>query len=103
MRRLPQFVVMVFALALIMGQPLAMAAKTAKVAVDDSTITTEVKAKLAEDPKLGALTGIEVNTTKGVVTLAGKVNNKAEKKAAAKVAKGIKGVKSVKNELQVAK
>jgi len=59
--------------------------------------------KLAKDARLGTLTGIEVNTTKGVVTLAGKVKDKSEKKQAAKIAKSIKGVKSVKNELQVVK
>jgi len=96
-------VVLLFALTLILGQPLAMAAQSAKGMVDDSTITTEVKAKMAKDTRLGTLTGIEVNTTNGVVTLAGKVKDKSEKKQATKVAKSIKGVKSVKNELQVVK
>ncbi len=104
MKRFPQFVVMLFAFALIFGQPLtALAAQSAKQMADDSTITTEVKAKLAKDQRLGTLTGIEVNTTNGVVTLAGKVNSKTEKKQVEKLTKSVKGVKSVKNNLQVVK
>ena len=43
--------------------------------VDDAAIKTSVKAKLAADVKLSTLTNIEVNSTNGVVTLAGQVDN----------------------------
>jgi hypothetical protein len=41
----------------------------------DSQITTEVKAKLASKVRASSLTNVEVNTTNGVVTLAGQVEN----------------------------
>jgi hyperosmotically inducible periplasmic protein len=104
MKRFPQLVVFFFALALMFGQPLAsIAAQSTKAVIDDSAITTSVKEKLAKDVRLGTLTGIEVNTTKGVVTLAGKVKSKSEKSAVEKLAKSVKGVKKVKSELQIVK
>jgi osmotically-inducible protein OsmY len=56
---------------------------------------------LAKDVRLGTLTGIEVNTTKGVVTLAGKVHNTEEKQMVEKIAKRTEGVVKVENNLQV--
>jgi osmotically-inducible protein OsmY len=77
------------------------AAQTVGGVIDDSTITTSIKAELAKDVRVGTLTGIEVNTTKGVVTLAGKVHNKEEKQLVEKIAGGVEGVKKVENNLQV--
>lgn len=77
------------------------AAQSAGGVIDDSSITASVKASLAKDVRLGTLTGIEVNTTKGVVTLAGKVHNLEEKQLAEKVAAGVEGVQKVNNNLQV--
>lgn len=104
MKRFHQLVVLLFAFTLLLGQPLAsMAAQSVGGVIDDSTITAEVKAKLAKDTRLGTLTGIEVNTTKGVVTLAGKVKNTEEKEAVEKLAKSVEGVTSVKNNVQIVK
>ena len=47
--------------------------------IDDASIKTAVKAKLAADVKLSTLTNIEVNSTNGVVTLAGQVDNPDQK------------------------
>ncbi len=69
--------------------------------VDDAAIKTSVKAKLAADVKLSTLTNIEVNSTNGVVTLAGMVNTQEEKMMAGDVARGVDGVVRVNNELQV--
>ena len=69
--------------------------------VDDSSIKTKVKAKLAADVRLSTLTNIEVNSTNGVVTLAGQVHNADERRMAAEVARSVEGVVSVNNELQV--
>ena len=77
------------------------AAQTVGGVIDDSTITASVKAELAKDVRIGTLTGIEVNTTKGVVTLAGKVHNKDEKQLVEKIVGAIEGVKKVENNLQV--
>ena len=69
--------------------------------VDDSTIKAAVKAKLAKDVRLSTLTNVEVNSTNGVVTLAGEVHNVDEKRAAEEVARTVDGVVRVNNELQV--
>lgn len=69
--------------------------------VDDAAIKTSVKAKLAADVKLSTLTNIEVNSTNGVVTLAGQVDNPDQRRLAAEVARTVDGVVRVNNELQV--
>ncbi len=76
---------------------------TAGTQVDDATIKASVKGKLASDVRLSTLTNIEVNSTNGVVTLAGQVHNPDEKKLAEQVAKTVKGVVKVNNDLQVEK
>ncbi len=71
--------------------------------VDDAAIKTKVKAKLAADVRLSTLTNIEVNSTNGVVTLAGMVHNPDERRLAETVARSVEGVVKVNNELQVEK
>jgi len=69
--------------------------------IDDATIKTAVKAKLAADVKLSTLTNIEVNSTNGVVTLAGQVNDADDRARAESVTRSVDGVVRVNNELQV--
>jgi osmotically-inducible protein OsmY len=69
--------------------------------VDDAQITTEVKSKLASDVNTSSLTDISVNTTNGVVTLAGQVGSAEIKQHAQTVASSVPGVARVNNELQV--
>ena len=69
--------------------------------VDDAAIKTAVKAKLAADVKLSTLTNIEVNSTNGVVTLAGQVRDETDRMQAEQVARSVDGVVRVNNELQV--
>ncbi len=86
--------------------PYATGCKTTTTAgrqIDDGSIKTSVKAKLASDVRLSTLTNIEVNSTNGIVTLAGQVGSEADKKAAAEVARSVDGVVRVNNELQVKK
>jgi hyperosmotically inducible protein len=71
--------------------------------VDDAAIKAAVKAKLAADVKLSTLTNIEVNSTNGVVTLAGQVRDEADRQAAVAVARSVDGVVRVNNNLQVEK
>ena len=68
--------------------------------VDDSTITTKVKARFVKDPMVSAL-AVSVETFKGVVQLSGFVNTQLEKDRAAEIAHGVRGVKSVTNSLIV--
>ena len=70
--------------------------------LSDTQITTQVKAKLASNVRASSLTNIDVNTTNGVVTLAGQVETADIKSNAAAVAAAVPGVVRVNNELQVA-
>ena len=84
---------------------LAACASTAKRGstgdfVDDSVITTKVKALLAEDDFLKSFQ-ISVETYKGTVQLSGFVNSKQAVDKAGEIARSVKGVESVKNNLIV--
>jgi len=68
--------------------------------VDDSVITTKVKALLAEDDFLKSFQ-ISVETYKGIVQLSGFVNSQKAVDKAGQIARSVKGVKSVKNDLNV--
>ena len=68
--------------------------------VDDSVITTKVKAELAEDNFLKSFQ-ISAETYKGVVQLSGFVNSQEAVNKAGHIARSVKGVKSVKNDLIV--
>jgi osmotically-inducible protein OsmY len=68
--------------------------------VDDSVITTKVKAALLNEPNLKS-GEINVETFKGVVQLSGFVSSQAAANRATEVARGIAGVKSVKNDMRV--
>ena len=68
--------------------------------VDDSVITTKVKAAIFNEPSLKVFQ-INVETFKGEVQLSGFVDTAQTVKKAGEVARGVKGVKSVKNNLIV--
>lgn len=68
--------------------------------VDDTAITTVVKAKFAEDPTVAA-TSISVETLKGTVQLSGFAKSNAEKMQAESIARNAKNVKSVRNDIIV--
>jgi osmotically-inducible protein OsmY len=68
--------------------------------IDDSVITTKVKALLAKDAFLKSFQ-ISVETYQGAVQLSGFVNSQKAVDKAGKITKGVKGVKSVKNDLIV--
>jgi hyperosmotically inducible protein len=68
--------------------------------VDDSVITTKVKALLAEDDFLKSFE-ISVETHKGIVQLSGFVDSQETVNKAGQIAMNVKGVKSVRNSLIV--
>lgn len=68
--------------------------------VDDSAITTKVKAAFVKDETVKAR-DVSVETFKGVVQLSGFVNTLTEKDRAGQVAAGISGVRDVKNNIVV--
>jgi hyperosmotically inducible periplasmic protein len=68
--------------------------------IDDTAITTAVKARFVESKTVDA-SSIGVQTLNGTVMLSGFAKSNAEKTAAGAIASGVSGVKSVKNELAV--
>ena len=68
--------------------------------VDDTVITTKVKAAILNEPTL-KVAEINVETFKGTVQLSGFVNSQSDINKAVEVARGVSGVKSVKNDMRV--
>ena len=68
--------------------------------IDDTVITTKVKAAVLDEPSLKSAE-INVETFKGVVQLSGFVSSQANVNRAVEVARGVPGVKSVKNDMKL--
>jgi len=68
--------------------------------VDDTVITTKVKAMYVEDKTVSALR-VNVETFKGTVQLSGFADSQAEINRAGEIARGVKGVTSVKNDIRL--
>jgi len=68
--------------------------------VDDSVLTTKVKAAILGEPGL-KVSEINVETFKGVVQLSGFVSSRDDIQSAVRVASAVNGVKSVKNDMQL--
>jgi osmotically-inducible protein OsmY len=68
--------------------------------IDDSVITTKVKAAFVEDKTVAAM-NINVETYKGTVQLSGFANSASEMSRAVEIARSVKGVKSVKNDIRL--
>ncbi|NJM33033.1 MAG: BON domain-containing protein [Limnobacter sp.] len=70
--------------------------------VDDSAITTKVKALFVDD-KTVAASSISVETLNGTVQLSGFAKSDAEKQRAEQIAKSVDNVRAVKNDIVVRK
>jgi osmotically-inducible protein OsmY len=68
--------------------------------VDDTVITTKVKAAILGDASLKSAE-INVETFKGIVQLSGFVNSQADINKAVELTRSIKGVNSVKNSMRL--
>lgn len=68
--------------------------------VDDTAITTSVKARYVDNREVDA-SAIKVETLNGTVMLSGFAKNANEKMVAEDIAMKVKGVKSVKNSIVV--
>jgi len=68
--------------------------------IDDSAITTKVKAAILNEPTLKSAE-INVETFKGVVQLSGFVSSAAAESTAVAVARKVEGVTSVKNDMRL--
>jgi osmotically-inducible protein OsmY len=102
MRTLRGFGVLALALVLASAWGCGSTAKTEGTGeyVDDSVITSKVKAAIFNDPTL-KVNEINVETFKGVVQLSGFVRAQADIDRAVTVARGVAGVKSVKNDMRL--
>lgn len=68
--------------------------------VDDTTITTQVKARYVESRDVAA-SSIRVETLNGTVLISGFAKNAAERNEAERIARGVNGVRSVRNEIVI--
>jgi hyperosmotically inducible periplasmic protein len=79
---------------------MALTGKTAGETLDDATVTTTVKARLAAE-KIGTVLRIDVDTNHGMVYLTGTVESAAARARAVEVARQVKGVRGVVDNLRV--
>jgi len=91
---------MVFALIAVVGCSSTSKKESAGEYVDDTVITTRVKAAIVNEPTL-KVSEINVETFKGVVQLTGFVSSQSDVNTAVRVASGVGGVKSVKNDMRL--
>lgn len=91
-------------LAIVLASLLGCAGTSKKEAtgeyIDDTVITTKVKAAILAEPSLKS-SEINVETFKGTVQLSGFVNSRGDITKAVEVARGVKGVTSVKNDMRL--
>jgi hypothetical protein len=86
---------LVFLLAAILTSNVGCARKP-----DDAKISSDIQSKFSQDSGLSTK-HLTVQASNGVVTLAGHVDNDAQREAAARQAASVEGVKEVVNNLQV--
>lgn len=78
----------------------SLTGETAGQSIDDTVLTSEVKAKLGNE-KLINTTRISVKTERGVVYLTGAVGTSEERNKAVSIAKNVTGVREVVDHLEV--
>ena len=93
-----RFSLSILAVLLVLGTGIACNQAKAK---PDSQISSEIQSKFSQDSGLQGK-GLTVQAADGVVTLAGTVDNQAQRDAAARQAASVEGVKTVVNNLEVA-
>jgi hyperosmotically inducible protein len=76
------------------------ASTTVGTEIDDSVVTTRVKAALLADPDVKSY-GFKVDTRKGEVQLSGFVDNQTQIDQAIAVARGVTGVKGIDNKVSM--
>lgn len=90
----------VFTLGTTTGCAVTRGQETVGAYVDDTAITTKVKAKFADDPTVSAM-AISVETMKGTVQLSGFAKSAEERMKAESLARATSNVSSVKNDIVV--
>ena len=102
MKQLKYISTLFFAVLLISAAGCASTSKSEGTGeyVDDTVITTKVKAAIFNEPTLKSAE-INVETFKGVVQLSGFVSSQTNIYKAAEVARNINGVTNVKNDMRL--
>lgn len=90
----------VLALATITGCAVTRGQESVGAYVDDTAITTAVKARFLDNKTVDTM-AISVETLKGTVMLSGFAKSPAEKSVAESLAWKVNGVRAVKNEIAV--
>ncbi len=94
------FAAAILGLALVAGCASTSKQESTGEYIDDTTLTSKVKAKFVDDKAVSAM-NINVETFKGTVQLSGFANNQAEADRAVQLARATEGVKSVKNDIRL--
>jgi osmotically-inducible protein OsmY len=94
------FAAAILGLALVAGCASTAKQESTGEYLDDTTLTTKVKAKFVDDKAVSAM-NINVETFKGTVQLSGFANSQAEADRAVQIARATEGVKSVKNDIRL--
>jgi hyperosmotically inducible periplasmic protein len=87
-------------LLMVKSSPEEMKDHTMAEAIDDASITTQVKSALLFHRSTSALK-TKITTTQGVVMIGGEASSDAEKDLVSKLASSVRGVKSVDNDMTV--
>jgi hyperosmotically inducible protein len=82
------------------GERTAQAADATRRAIEDGALTSKIKAKMALDDTVKALS-LDVDTRAGVVTLTGTVRSEGERQRALALARETEGVTQVVDRLQL--
>ncbi len=92
--------ILTITMLLLAGCAVARDQQTVGSYVDDSAITTAVKARFAQSREVAA-SSISVETLNGVVLLSGFAKDADEKQAAESIAGRVNGVQSVRNNIEI--
>jgi len=98
--RMFKFLICIWLITLSLGCAATQKHESTGQYIDDSVITTKVKAAILDEPSLKVFQ-INVETYQGVVQLSGFVDSAQSIKKAGEVAGSVEGVKEVKNDLIV--
>jgi len=90
----------VAALAAFSGCAVTRGQETVGAYIDDSALTTAVKARFIDNKDVDA-SAISVETMKGTVMLSGFAKSEKERVIAENITRGVKGVMAVKNQVVV--
>lgn len=103
MRKEPKFstlLVLVVLVPFFLAGCTTLTGETAGENIDDTVLTSQIKAKLA-DEKLINTTRVSVKTERGVVYLTGAVTTSEERHKVVEIAKNVKGVREVVDHLEI--